>query len=213
METETEIDWDLVKRESREGRLMDVLVKIPRDKWNDRMPYQNWSLILFACRSDKNVPALITLIKQGANINDSSSHNYNWTPLNEAVDFFNVKIIEILLACQANVHLKGPGNLNAFEQALSKRNFEERHHECVKLFVANGFRLKSVCPHSKRRILHDLWLLEQGVLRCRNVIVTLLGLKKRGQGFLKQLDRFLLQQVLAVEIWTTRADEEWQPTF
>lgn len=64
-----------------------------------------------------------------------------------------------------------------------------------------------------RRLSFDLLAFEKGVKRCRNVIVTILGLKKfRRQAKLVKLDRFLIQQVLVVEIWTTRTNVIWHPT-
>lgn len=81
--------------------------------------------------------------------------------------------------------------------------------ECGKICIENGYRLK----HIKRGILIEncatYALLEQGVINCRNVIVILLGLRRKHK-ILPLLDRFLVQQVLAVEIWTTRGDDEWQ---
>ena len=76
--------------------------------------------------------------------------------------------------------------------------------------IANGSRLKcsSSCDN-----FSFVSMFQQGVLRCRDVIVTLLGLKKRRcLAVLQKLDRFLISQVLAVEIWSTRscANEKWQ---
>ena len=53
--------------------------------------------------------------------------------------------------------------------------------------------------------------LEQGRMRCRAVILALLGLKRRRGDVLRQLDRWVVREELAVAVWTTRADVAWQP--
>lgn len=78
---------------------------------------------------------------------------------------------------------------------------------CIRLLILCNFKFCEN-PHHYT-ILPWMIELEKGVVACRDVIVVLLGLKKRRQ-ILKKLDRFLVRDVLAVEIWTTRGDVDWQ---
>lgn len=198
---EMEINWYWVCEKSDGGQMMEVLEKIPRDKWNViRSIPGSKSLIWYASRSDKNVRALIALINQGVDVNDT-------IPLSQASYESNPKIVEILIASQANVHLRSPNDLTAFDYVF----YIKSPGECAKVFISNGVRLKTIHPSLKHRITQELIEFEQGVLRCRNVIVILLGLKKkRVLATLNKLDRFLIRQVLATEIWTTRTDKTWQ---
>lgn len=78
------------------------------------------------------------------------------------------------------------------------------------VLLENGVKLSAAKPGwAIKQEFHDL---ERGVLSCKNVIVILLGLKKRQIPALVRLDRFLIQQELAAEIWSTRrhSDETWQ---
>ena len=208
---EMEINWYWVREKSDGGQMMEVLEMIPRDKWNvvRSIPGSN-SLIWFASRSDKNVRALIALINQGVDVNDT-------IPLSQASYQRNPKIVEILIASQANVHLRSVLGLSAFDYVFNIRSppIGSLLDECAKVFISNGVRLKTIHPSLKYRITQELIEFEQGVLRCRDVIITLLGLKKKRRhrnacNLLPKLDRFLIQQVLAVEIWTTRTNETWQ---
>lgn len=85
----------------------------------------------------------------------------------------------------------------------------------VKVLLANGASLDCVIIKSSCfEISRDLVQFKNGVNQCRDVIITLLGLKKWRQcGHLKNLDRFLIKTLLAVEIWSTRESEEWQKLY
>lgn len=79
----------------------------------------------------------------------------------------------------------------------------------VKVLLANGACLSEIFVPNGFEISRDLVQFKKGVNQCRDIIVTLLGLKKRNHILhLKNLDRFLIKEILAVEIWSTR--EEWQ---
>lgn len=229
MKTETEIDWLRVSGESDQGQLMPVLQQIPQEMWiTARMRPSNWSLLLYACRSDGNIPALLALVKKGADINEDPRVIYRdnkerWSPLLEAAMRLQPRTIQVLLVLQADPLVKNYHGSNALEEALSPRPGQKLLCiESAKVLIANGFRLQhinqdtydiaSAC-HSKHI---NFGKFEQGVINCRDVIVILLGLKKRRHLtgnytiILPKLDRFLIRQVLAVEIWTTRTYEKWQ---
>lgn len=179
---ETEIDWSWVREKSDEGQMMEVLEKIPRDKWNGfrELFGSCYSLIWFASRSDKNVPALIALINQGADVNECLA-------LIQATYMLNPKIVEILFAAQANVHLQSVIGRCAFDFIFDRTHggYEikvpgkgSRRVECAKIFMVNGVRLKTIDPAFKNEISQGFIEFERGVLRCHNVIIVL-GLQKR----------------------------------
>ena len=242
MKTETEIDWRHVMRESEQGRLMPVLQQIPQEMWiTARMRPYNWSLLIHACKSDGNIRALLALLKKGADINEDpraifrngKDNKERWSPLLEATLCLQPRTIQVLLALQADPLVKNHHGSNALEEALlmivgnhatpeQKPFVNQNCIESAKVLIANGFRLQHInqdtydiatARHSKHI---DFGKFEQGVINCRDIIVTLLGLKKRRHSadnytiILPKLDRFLIRQVLAVEIWTTRTNEKWQ---
>jgi len=112
-------------------------------------------------------------------------------------------IVEYLLAAGANI-------ANVSRYADVAITFAKNCDHCKTLYVllAYGSKLE---PEDATYGYHEEYRFQQGVTRCRDVIVTLLGLKKRRQ-ILGKLDRFLVSQVLAVEIWATRSceNEQWQ---
>lgn len=203
---ETEIDWTHVAVESIEGRLMEILRLLPRDQWQS-------SFIWYACKSDKNIPALIALLQNGANVNEDPFRGryVMWSPLLEAFQYRQSHTFKVLLAAGACQTIINPEYRDETHCILKAYNFiiTDIDVSCLKILISNGTRLSQM--DLPKKCIEALVQFEQGVLRCRDVIVILLGLKKRrnaiGQlSILKKLDRFLIQQILAVEIWTTRAD-------
>ena len=87
---------------------------------------------------------------------------------------------------------------------------EKGKQESAKVLISNGCRIsRKIHINAEVDMLMDLWLFEKGVVTCRDVIVMLLGLKSKKK-ILPHLDRFLIKQVLAVEIWATRGEKAWQ---
>ena len=78
----------------------------------------------------------------------------------------------------------------------------------VKIFNVPAYLLQMVIVcilQEYHRVPNVLREFDKGVQMCRDVIVILLGLKRfRRLATLVKLDRFLIKQVLAVAIWTTR---------
>lgn len=151
-----------------------------------------------------------------------------WSFLAQRSPFMGSRLIRRLSSCltksdwqhlafphgKSLIHLAYYGSTAEAEAAL------EIMHRTIFLNYANNpwqaddFRLsRAGIRDIARRMSFELLAFEQGVTRCCNVIVTLLGLKKfRRNDKLAKLDRFLIQQLLAVEIWTTRTNVIWHPT-
>ena len=183
---------------------MTILKNIPFEQWSETCHYNN-TFLHFACLG-KNIEAVVALIIHGTIDIDALNMKKNTASFLAAINN-EPCMLEILLA------------------AGTKRNFSlVRYHasnhcgsytdemDTVKVLLANGFRTRDM-----RHCTLGHQSFEQGVLRCRDVIVTLLGLKKRRQHdgrslVLPKLDRFLVKEVLAVEIWLTRSceNEKWQ---
>ena len=214
-------------RECEQGRLMNLLEQIPRDKWKSEVEE---SCILYFAPLGNNVKAIIELVKEGCSLTNRPIVRANYThlffemsPMHKAFIRNDVprSMIELfLLLCENSDFITLPITARVKQKRIRMTLFEctitiSLYDTGSKVLIANGYRLKSVSTQFRKHITLGMWAFEQGVLRCRDVIVTLLGLKRRrrGQVFLPKLDRFLLQEVLAVEIWTTRSTEEWQPSL
>lgn len=190
-ETETDRPWYFLI-ESRAGRLNRFLETIPQAEWTRPLCDNKWTLLHHASIFDNisNIRLTLTLINQIPNLNLDVKTKSGHTPLMISAIHGSTNIVKILLAAGASV--KHFQYLPRYDST------------CVNILICNGLRNHiRQSSYSKK--------LEQGVLQCRDIIVILLGLKKR-RALLPKLDRFLIQQELAAEIWSTRrhSDETWQ---
>ena len=204
---------------AKQGRMMEILDTLPADKWPTTR-YEYASLLHLSCCGN-NVEAAIALINAGISV-DSVDSMVKRTPLHLAVCYRRPQMVELLLVYNADARkLDHYGwsviNENVTMSCISGLNSKFYQAE-LQLILANGWRLTPRERFYIRNDHYELFAFEQGVIRCRDVIVTLLGLKKRHKycqsdqvvtTILPQLDRFLVQQVLAVEIWTTRSQKKW----
>ena len=160
---------------------------------------------LLHCAYDKRI--ILKLVSVGIDINQQG--NGCETPIMFRVRYDDdVDVISLMIALGSNLALRNSAYLSALEIAILNTKFT-----VAKCLISNGSRLASVhelilkqCDSSS-----SLILFENGVINCRDVIVTLLGLKKfRKLSALRKIDRFLIKQELAVEIWSTREEKLWQ---
>ena len=193
----SEIDWQEVDRLSRNCRLFEYLSLLKRDQWRTTCPssgnHPGYSLLHYAARKG-NMRALYVLLPLQMY---TFSNFFNRSPLHVAAVHDNVEAIEAICACQTSL-ISTPdvdGYLPLDEISYTA------HFYGQKILVANGARLKNL--KNKHWVTQKLREFESGVLQCRDVIVTLLGLKKK-RVILHKLDRFLVQQELAAAIWSTR---------
>ena len=142
---------------------------------------------------------LVYLVQHGLDLNKTSV--FGNTPSHLTCKYERPRFLELLCCMGANISLKNNDGKSCLSMALEYRN-----KKCAKILIANGVRSHGETTHIQEQVK----VFEQGVLRCRDVIVTLLGLKKKRSSMrhvsliLPKLDRFLIQQILAVEIWATR---------
>lgn len=88
------IDWGLVCKATKQGKLNTLLDCIPCEHWNDTQDiYSRWTLLHFACYSDDSVAA-IRLLENGANL---SFHNPSCvSPMFVALKKRNFKIFHVI---------------------------------------------------------------------------------------------------------------------
>ena len=151
-----------------------------------------YTLVCNAIEKD-NLDHVKKLIAAGLDVNWHANHYES--PLNHASSLNRYRIVEYLIAAGSSV--KSKCGIPAL--LFSKGDTMRVKTTCV--LLANGARMS---PHPDGFSLRVERQFQRGVIQCRDVIVTLLGLKKRRR-ILGKLDRFLVSQVLAVEIWATRA--------
>lgn len=189
------INWAEMECVAQEGGDLChyILNSIHQSRWGESN--RSWNLLHYACRYD-DVRALVMLLKSNMiDVNQKPSQN-------------NIAMY-IAIRCRNNdtiiLLLLASGSMICYQsltEMLCKHSTEMNPR--MKLLIANGLRTRKL-PYGL--ISDEMRYFEQGVLRCRDVIVVLLGLKKRRQ-VLGKLDRFLVKQELAVAIWSTRHDAE-----
>ena len=148
---------------------------------------------------ENNLGGVKRLIAAGLDVNWRSSEK-DLSHLGHAIKRHRHEMVEYLLAAGANIVNVSSYGDHAIRIADIYRGFSEDRDETIRVLFANGAKLDMDYYNMSR----NDYLFKQGVTRCRDAIVVLLGLKKRRR-ILGKLDRFLVSQVLAVEIWATRA--------
>jgi len=208
-----EINWNymagLYNNASLSGSLStylgDFLDRIPKHLWKSKTIWKH-SLLSLACGNGDEGAVVKLLLHCRYSVNKLSRHASVVIPSYP-------RILEIILAtgfkfefdCDINDLAKSCGQPNDYEAHIRTRI--PKYAKCLRIIMSYGFRLEK----SKiRSVPKEFVRFQNGLNLCRNIIVTLLGLKKRQHVLLKRLDRFLVKQVLAVEIWSTRCDETWQ---
>lgn len=210
---ENDTFWLDAELASLRGNLSAFLDKIPRQDWTKR-DRNGTNLLMMSTRySSDNISAFWKLLPL-FNLNDSTTNG--WSVVHFASTSCPLKL-EILCALEVNVQLETFQGLTPLDRALF-----HKCTTCAKVLIANGSRTSNTRDSFtlldsgyliQRNISQDLLDFEKGIISCRNVIVVLLGLKKyRRVAMLPKLDRFLVKQILAVEIWSTRScdNEKWQ---
>lgn len=186
-----------------EGGVSEILHTLPKERWFKR---DNGGDCLFrrACMYGDTL-AVASFIQAGIDVNerfeldDVTSHR----PIDSATGNGNPKIVELLIAAGANMEPRAVNHNSALDIAIYRHK-----EECARVIIANGARLVNTAKKHKHHITLELISFEYGVLRCRAVVVAMLGIKKhRGEHF-KHVDRFLFRE-MALEIWATRSVADW----
>lgn len=178
---------------------MALLETLPSARWTERNPYDR-TLLHFACMGD-NVAAMVALLAHGLDV--EAPDNDGFTPAEWAVTFNQPRVLAVLCATGANLRTTASSESTLLEFAL-----HPERHECACVLLANGVRLSTAREEQFHFITSELRAFEHGVLRCRAVAATLLGIKRRRGPMMFELDRFVILEI-AVCMWATRADNSW----
>lgn len=183
----------------QQGRLAEVLPSIPTDIWP--------SVVMERACLGKNVEAVKKILLSGVSV----------VPyyFKQAIYYDNLEILEMFILFKPNFNQwRFIDNGTAYEvlyYTLFKCHLSNGKIECLKLMIANGVRFNSGTFIPPGPIVDICRKFQCGVIACSDIIVVLIGLKKRKQ-ILHKLDKFLIQQELAVAIWATRLtaeNEKW----
>lgn len=199
-ETEKDI-WTILVEQSRKGNLFPVVKRLPISKLIENFILM-YKLLLLVC-SDNDIDTLTYLLSIGVRIELFNCHNMRF--ISHYICTFYYKpispfIVELLLSNYSNYKVLIPWRIN---DRLHGRDMEDTSL----VFISNGFCLRNLVDQGFAT--EKMIECEARVKSCRDVIIVLLGLKKRrhSMGYsaiLPKLDRFLIKQELAVAIWSTR---------
>ena len=193
------------------GNGMEYIQSLSQDELVSSDDHSGCNLLhylIYCMDKSTSLKMLVFLIDHGLDYNKVSKHGN--TPSHLMCHYGLPHLVEIMVIIGANMSLENHMVRNTcLRSAIEGRNGTES----AKILISNGYRLNGEVPPT-----HVLATFQQGVIRCRDVIVTLLGLKKRRFAMghvsliLPKLDRFLIGRVLAIEIWTTRycAEDSWR---
>lgn len=192
---------------AQQGKLLEYVTKNNIDK--KRVDSRGRSLLHYACFGP-NADAIISFVSDPVSPLDIDKMDESGTsPLRRSMYYVHLRNVEILSALGASLQVRDGNDytpLDIITQLSFGLQASDPWVKAAYILISNGARLASC--RNQEKISYTLKEFECGVLCCRNVIVTLLGLKKR-RHILGKLDRFLVQQELAVEIWSTRTKDDW----
>ena len=198
MERDESFCWSqkFVNYWKRGNHMSEELNDLSQDRWT-KIDKNGETLLHWACKFD-DVQIFLKLYNCGLNIHSKSK--FGFTPLFYMLRSFSFNILKVTITlgllhkCE---HKYVIYTLEDFRRVqCNDIEHRRRYKECHQVLVSNGFRYLKP-PKSQLRF--D---------QCREIIVTLLGLKKR-KNILPKLDRFLVKQEVAIAIWTTRTNKKW----
>ena len=185
--------------------LGEFIDRIPKDLWQTETKWKH-NLLSLACSNGDEIAIIKLLPHCKYTVDNLSKHASSVIPsYPRLLEIFLSTGFEVEFNLDINDLARSCGRPNEYEPHI--RNLLPKYEKCLRIIMSYGIRLDKA---SIRSVPRKFIKFENGLVVCRDVIVILLGLKKRQYEFLKRLDRFLIKQVLAVEIWATRTSDEWQ---
>ena len=177
--------------------------QLPREHWAYR-DSAGETLLHWAClRSDKTV--LATLLRSKV-LDVSARNDLEITPAHYAALGSDARALELL--CAAGASMRACDALGTAPYMRALWDITSNCTEAVRVILANGLRLSTVCSDYEHYITPQMRAFERAVLCCRSAVVALIGTKRfRGQRF-QHVDRFLFREI-AVSVWATRYDFGW----
>lgn len=191
------LDWDTLAEMSTKGRLLAHLTAhMPRAQW--ALWYRRGgSLLHVACMGD-NADASLVLIKLGLDVNVPVPSE-QLLPVHLASSHGSVRVLRVLCAYTTELGARNAKGDTALECSLHYlahgcyMPLEYRYcsgtDECARVLIAHGMRLGSVRAPFAKHITPALVAFERGALRCRLVVLALLGIKRRRGLELRHMDR------------------------
>ena len=183
---EAAIDWAVWHEVALEGRLLELLVKLPRERWAERDEDSGTTLLHHAC-CGPSVAAVVALLQSGL-VDVSARNKGGWTTTHMAAAWKQPRVLEVLCAAGADLRASDKDGCSPIDRALLYAHKDG--NETVRVFVANGVRLSTVREGYRRYITPELEAFECGVLRCWEAVVAMLRVKWAGK--LWMWDKFLL---------------------
>lgn len=184
------------------GRLHELLLTLPRERW-DTVCWDKSTMLHYACCGN-NTAAAVVLIAHGLDIN--AANDAGWRPLHTAVCYRVPRMVEVLCAAGADTRVLNEDGFSPLDIAL------DTNLGSVLALLANGVRLSAAHPLRRRAVCPEHEAFERGVLRCRSVVVVLLGLKRRRGDVMLRVDRWVVRE-LCFAIWATRTNANWKPRW
>lgn len=203
MEEGAPIDWDDAFEASQNGRLMELLVSLPRARWAERDTEDDDDTLLHVACCGPNVEAAVALL-QSKLVHVNATDRFGATPAHGAAMWTQPRMMEVLCAAGADLRMSDTPDRSLIDRALD--HVHEDDGDTVRVLVANGVRLSTAHARYQRFITSKLWAFERGVLRCRSVVAAMMRVKRVGQ--LWRWDKFLLREV-AYAVWARRYNESW----
>ena len=197
------IDWYFFSCAGGNGTIMEFVQKLPQEHWSERDLFGRTPLH-YACMGP-NILAVKALVKSKV-VDASACDRWKDTPAHYAALYGQARALEILCAAGADLDACNRGGSTPLATVLTQMS-SSYSGEIQRVLIANGVRLNTVRPAHRPFIGSALVAFEQGVLRCRTAVATMLHVKRAGK--LPRWDRFLLRE-LACALWSTRYDNKWQ---
>lgn len=192
------VTWHDIADASHQGRLMEVLAKLGRERWAEK-DRDGHTLLHYACLGANEAAVVELLASNVVDVNERTK--WQVSAAHKAVTNCQRRVLELL--CAAGADLRGCDRTFApLDVALSFHS-----DECVRILLSNGVRLSTVHNECRQFVAPKFAAFERRVLRCRSAAVALLRVKKIAN--LWRWDKFLLKEV-AIAVWATRYGEEWQ---
>lgn len=166
------IDWISVSDIKTDDQFAKMLNSLPVELWNAKA-YHGMTLLHYACMKHYKL-SVVTLLKS-KRINVNVGSNNGFTPIHLALMDGNIEILELLCASNADIingtkYIKSP-----LEYALCRSD-----EKSISVLLANGARLSKVRTHNISDISPAIRNFEQGVLRCRQAVISILRVKRAG---------------------------------
>lgn len=196
------MDFFTIEYAGKDGRMIKILEKIPRELWSMH-DNNGLTLLHYACCGPNNT-AVVILCKSNV-VNVHALSIYQTTPAHDAANYSQSDIMELLCAMRLNINHANIADRRPIDLAL-QTGYKDQH-KTTRVLIANGVRLENVHPEVRRFITAELLKFEQGVISCRKAVIAILRVKKAGQ--LRQWDKFLLREI-SFAIWATRYNTKWQ---